>query len=617
MPFIKEINPNTPDSHQTNPGAVITIVRWANRNPYIGGLTSGAAPSGIETRSRPLVIQSDIVNVAFSHTKTSLTPQFTAVLTAGDVNYRTAIHEGDFAFLNIVNFQTKQKEIADRAIQGQPINNLDDGFCGVFRIQSVKRVLQSGENGVKTYAFQIVAAGFTEFNNVLYFNPAISAAFSSQGGEVYQFYLGDYFATKLKTVTSCQEILEDLFTLLIGQSKKQNDGKLENYGNQHFKLPTAVGKLLGRQDAKYASQMFNYVLGIWGSSKDSPTAPINKGLNPGITSNSSQNSINTRTEEGKQVSVSNYYKTATPIQGDVRIGLDNWNSVTAWSILKMYVNDAVNEIYTCYRPSPDNNTIMPTIVVRQKPFTSKTFNQNIPNTKFLDLPRWKIDPMLITSIVTGGEEAARINFVQVFTRALAETADQDQATQITLGNFFYDKEDIQRSGLRPYIISSNFDHPGQSSSGKESFKALRARPWAMLNADWVIGAHLKESGGVECVGLEEPISVGDNLECDGIVYHLESISKNLFIGGDGKLKFTTSLKVSNGVDLRSDENQTVYPEMVHSDTFKNRVEDANYEGLLPGYSDTQDTPGRTNGEEVTNKDADRQYTKTDVKDKKK
>lgn len=573
MAYESPLNPNSIDSHQTNPGAVITILQWEDREPVIPGVNNNSSTGkGLGTREKPYAIHSDILNIAFINTKAQLTPTFTATLTMGDINYVTAIHPGDFAFLNMVNFQTKSVEIASRAVNLEHINGAEDGFCGVFKIQTVRQVLSTDANGTKTYLCQIAASGFTEFNNILCFNPSIAAAFAQKGQDLSQFYVGDYFSERLKSVTSIHETIQDIMVVLIGESRK-HDAKTENYGNKHFKLPANVGKLLGRSGIQYASEMYNYVTGVWANNNASD------GFFPGFSSGSAR---------GGNSVVSNFFQTTTPIQGDALIGLDDWNNVTAWSIIQQYINSAVNEIYTCYRVSPDDETkVMPTVVIRQKPFTSPDFEeQGMPITRFLDLPRWVLNPDLVFSSVLGFEEAARINFVQCYTRRIAANAKDDHAAQIELGNFFYDTADIQRNGLKPYVISSNFDF---QNKGKDQF---RAAPWARLNADWVIGAHLKAAGTIDCAGIEDPVCVGDNLAYDGTVYHIETVAKNMQIGMDGKLRFTTSFKVSYGVDETIGGDSNSYPEMEDLDSQINRVNDFNFSKLLPGYSDTQDIAKR-------------------------
>ena len=193
-------------------------------------------------------------------------------------------------------------------------------------------------------------------------------------------------------------------------------------------------------------------------------------------------------------------------------------------------------------------------------------------------------------------EAARFNFVQVFTRQLADTAEQDMAQQIALGNFFYDEGDIERQGLKPYVMTSNFDFP--AAKGGDNGKQLHAREWAELVADWIIDGHLKESGVLTFQGIQEPIAVGDNLEFDGIIYHIEGVTHVMSIAPGGQKSWVTKVTVSFGMDARSSKTGPVYPNMEHTDAQSNNQEDWVNERILPGISDTQDITGRDHGEEI-------------------
>jgi hypothetical protein len=227
----------------------------------------------------------------------------------------------------------------------------------------------------------------------------------------------------------------------------------------------------------------------------------------------------------------------------------------------------------------------------------KPKGKSTPYTKFLDLPRWKLSPEIVLNLSLSKSEATRTNFVQVYTRNLANLAALNLAEQISTNNFKYDDADIQRHGLKPYIITIPFDFPTKEGDAPAAHQHY-ALEWTHLIADWVMEAHLKESGSFQCVGIEDPICVGDNLEFDGIIYHIESITHSMQINKNGMKVFRTNLAVSYGVDPRSSSSNTYYPEMEHTDRYSKGLEDFNNNQILPGFSDTQDIVGRKNGEET-------------------
>lgn len=573
MAYVRNIYPTSVDSHQVSPAYMLTFLRWSNRDTKN---YTNAQPLDVRT---PLVVYNDAISVVTSDSKNSMSSTVTIMLKGGDINYSTALSPGDFVLVNMVNWDGKAQNIHDRALALKPINEVDDGFKGVYKIQSVvKNIRVDKASGAKMLVYTVTAASFTEFNNVIYYNPALAAAFAQQGTALWATAIGDYYNDKLKSESSVQEVVKDLFKILVGKSRKKPDPKIPNYGNTHFRIPSTLGKLLGRNDINYVTEFYNYVIGIWGDSKSTNINDnnIGVGFNPNFTG-------------------SNFITTGKALKGRKLVQIENWNNQTAWSIIQGNMNSVLNEMYTTHRVGPDNR-VYPTIVVRQKPFTSEHFKEKSVVTKFLSLPRWKISANLLYELQTSKNEAARYNFVQVFTRQLADTAEQDMAQQVILENFVSDTGDIQRNGLKPYVVTSNFDFP-TSKDNSQSGKQLHAREWSRIVADWVIDGHLKESGVLTFQGIEDPIAVGDNIEFDNIVYHIEAISHMMAIQGDKK-SFITKLTVSYGVDLRSSKSGPVYANMQHTDAQTNNQEDWEHERILPGVSDTQNISGRSYGEEV-------------------
>lgn len=576
MAFVKEINPSSEDSHQTSPGYVLTFLRWSNRSTFYYKTIA----SSQEVR-RPLVVYNDAINVKVTNSKAALTPTMTAVLKAGDINYSTAIHPGDFILVNMLNWESDAELVRNRAISLQPINRYEDGFKGVFKVQNVVRnVSVDPKTGTKSQVFTITGAGFTEFNNVINYNPAIVSAFSQAGTSLYQNQIGNEFANLLKAKVNIQDITRILFKILLGQSRKTSKIKeVQNYGNTHFKVPSDLGRLLGVNEATYAVDVFNFIIGIWKKTTNIPSDPTYKNFNQSMS---------------KITGDKNFYETGTPIQGVKEVKLEDWNQKTAWSILMGYSNQTLNEMYTTYRLSPDGDRVMPTVVLRQKPLNNLHYRaeSEYPVSNHLEMPRWKISSDLLKSLQLSKNEAARFNFVQVFTQTIPGIQKTSQAFQIAAGNFQFDKGDIERNGLRPYIKSSPFNFLSQKDL------KVRAVPWSKIVTDWIIDGHLRESGTLTFVGLQDPISVGDNLEFDGVVYHIEAISHDMSVAPSGIKTFKTTLTVSHGIDKRSNKVGPVYPEMEHTDAHTKNIEDFKFERINPGISDTQNIIGRVDGEEV-------------------
>lgn len=594
MAYTRTIKQNTPDSHQTSPGYMLTFIRWTNRDTF------NYAGDNLSSRA-PLVVINDAIQVTVSNSKTGITPSLTAILKAGDLNYATAIAPGDFVFCNMKNWASdvydgnEGQKLFGRAISGQQINRYRDGFKGVFKVQTVRKtIVVDPTTGAKTLGYRLHAFGFTEFNTNIYYDPLVFNAF--QGNyKLFNAQFNSFWSEIVsgKSDFSIQRIMQLLIQTLIGYGTKQLNGKLPNPANKHFRVPPVVGSLLGVHTAKYAYEIYNFMFGVWQTGPNTATSP-GVGFNPMVSQ-----------EENPS-----FYRTPIELDGRRILAAEFWNNVKVWNIIQSYLNGVVNEMYTTYRVNI-NNVVMPTVVIRQKTFTSQHFRKGkelgqskskVATTtrkeisRHLEMPRWKIAPEMITDINLGRDEASRINFVQIYTRTLSANDQKNRAMQTGQGNYVVDVDDIERHGLKPYIVTAQFDFPDNGKVNQPN----KGAEWAQLVGDFLIGGHLREAGTVQCIGIEEPISVGDKLQLGSVVYEIEGVTDVMSVGPDGKKLFRTNLQLSFGMDIRSDKNRPVYPEMEHTDSYTLRVEDFNSnQAILPGSGEAQDIAGRLNGEEVT------------------
>jgi len=580
MAYIRNI-PLESDTHQTSPAYVLTFTRWANRDTL-----NYKDESEINVR-RPLVVINDATQIVVQTAKGNPTPTFSCTLKAGDLNYQTAIAPGDFVIVNMVNWEQKALEIRERALNSKPINKYGDGFKGVFKIIDVRTSIQTDANGLKQYLFSISGKGFDEFNSLIYYNPAIVKDLSEASPLQFMSSLGDVWKDIVvkKETSNVQELVKTAVKVAIGTGTKGAvKGPIPQDRVPRYLMPPQLGRLLNREGSTlYASDINNYYFGIW-----QPTSGKNENKKPedGFCSFF-------KLDEGK-----NFFKTGDDnlkLQGSRLLAIQDFSNVQVWSLINNYANTTINECYNAYRVAPDGH-VYPSLVIRQKPFNNRHYknNENVTtHTQFLDLPRWKIPPELIVSANFGRSDSARINFVQVFTRSLAIDPQFNQAAQVALGNYVSDDKDIIRSGLKPYIVTCNFDYP--ESTGK-----LRNKEWTYLVADWVINGHLKMNGQIQTIGVEEPICIGDNFDFDDTVYQIENVSHMMSISGEGVKSFRTQLSLSMGISSKSSSEIPVYAEMDHTDSYTNRQRDWKKERILPGFSDTQDLPGndRVKGEEI-------------------
>lgn len=580
MAYIRDIKPNSFDSHQTAGGAyMLTFLRWGNRD------TKNYSDSDFLALREPMIVINDCVNIGLTLSKKSHIQSVQFIMMAGDINYSTAVHPGDFVFVNMLESDAKlfgkngspqaptEDSLYSRAASKKAINKKDDGFKGIFKVQQSRRMMTTGADGKKRYFFQIQAAAFTEFNQIIYFNSYLYDA-KEREGDKYQLGAGvarDHSDQINKEPLSMRETFKKMVSYLIGTgfpaNFAQQNQSISRSFNYNFLMPSEIGQLLGIGSVKRAADIFTYYTGIQEFRANAPTDE--QGLNPVGTRNGT------------------YIDSGPSPRGTTVIIGEYWNQVAAWSIINQYANTTLNELYTAFKLSPEGN-VLPSVVYRQKPFTSRHFKSQFPNykaTEFLNLPRWRIDPDLIFDYSFGKEEVARINFVQIIGKSRGIPLTSELALQASMQGFGIDGDDVKRNGLKPYITVCDFDFP--LGNGKDKTE-IQAPGWNQLVFDWLNNGHLKENGTITCTGLEAPIACGDNLQIDDIVYHIEEITHTMTTDPEGMKHFETALKLSYGVDTASNELAPFYPQMRFDHTNDERTNDyQNGDGVLPGVSDDQ------------------------------
>ena len=582
------LGPNVGLIDQTSPAWVLSFVRWDYRDTL-------RTPTTSPNKVRPtMVVENDCIEVTTSDDKAILTPNMSAFLLETDLNYAVEIHPGDFVFVNMLNWEADARRVADNARAGLPINGQYDGFKGVYKVQSVRKVVRSDpDTGVRNVVYKIDGFAFTEFNNTVYFNPNL---INQKNLENRVLFINDISPAWASFVSRLgrpyvQEVIAFLIQCFIGTGVNPNAavvGGLVVSQNTHFLVPLMVGRLLGVTTSNQpnsvdykatiaAKDIYNYIFGIQQYTYGQHQT-LTQGMNP-----SNLNSMQ---------QYPGFYYTNQFCGGTTLLKPEYWNQVKLWSILNQYTNAPLNELYTCFRVSPGTGRIMPTLVFRQIPFTSEDFftqqfgtqdgNQSINITRFLTLPRWAIGAESIFSADLGTDEVARINFVQYYAKSNFSDKGLETTGETSAGNYTFDAADINRSGLRPYVVQNQFDD-------SPDVPVKLAPVWARILGDAVMGGQLRVNGTIECIGIAPPIAVGDNLQFDGAVYHIERVVHSCSISPDTGIKmFRTTLSLSHGVSINSSTQGTLYEQMTYADAYKDRAHDYQNEQILPGVSESQD-----------------------------
>jgi hypothetical protein len=72
--------------------------------------------------------------------------------------------------------------------------------------------------------------------------------------------------------------------------------------------------------------------------------------------------------------------------------------------------------------------------------------------------------------------------------------------------------------------------------------------WMDLLADFIVGGHMVFTGSLTTVGITAPICIGDNIEWDGIVFQIETITHSCSIDASGKKIFLSSFALTHGIN---------------------------------------------------------------------
>lgn len=558
-------------------------------------LTQGA----LLRAQKPLIVTDDCLQISVSNAKTSQTKTMNAFLKQTDVNYLVEILPGDWAIAWIVNNREKRDDLLVRIDKGDafdPCNLWDDGLKFVGRVDDIfKEMAVDPATGTKLSNYSIKCAGFEELSTQVFYDYAFASP-DQLAGDIGQWCARfGVQATKIfGEVTSngveqdnVNRIIPQMLNMVVGEGP---DDELKHVVVQSEAVPTTSGGIVSAQpqldnSAPYAYMIpcsVGYVLGKTGTNPDKAPGIMSYAdileLLMGVQSYSQKSGPAMFTpdldDNSPEASASRHI-TKFPLMGTFLPMMPDFANRPLWSIFQQYLNQTINEIYTCLRANPEGN-VVPTIVLRQIPFTTdafvlptepspqpqQIFGAFVPPsptpdgnkmgafnvTKFLDLPRWEIPQTMIKHVSIGRSNATRTNFVHVYGQSayLGEQNVPIQAQMIE-NPPVRDDLDIMRSGMRPYMTTVECWVSDQHNK-------IPGR-WMRMIADWAMGSQYTLSGSIEVYGIQAPICEGDNVVFDGCVYHIMSVSHAASINpGTGMKTWSTTLTVTNG--LRDLPNNT-------------------------------------------------------------
>jgi hypothetical protein len=565
---------NQPDSHQSVPRCLAKFVCYRDRDTFYKSDSDNAATA---THQHPFnadathayTIVSDILSCNITHSKSSGITTGEMVLSSGDFNYQATLLPGDHCMVWMLNDEAKYAEIDGKVRLNQQANDFNSGLKFVGRVNSVRTVYNTEERGEKSLRYLVTLKGFQELQSMIYYNPLLfrpseeggaSAPTNTSAGSSNQSAGLQFFARisaawaavvlgKAATGISPGDFITFFVNTFLGtalQDVNSTSMTVES-PDAAFVIPSAIGATLGVSQS--STRQVRYIdilktfLGVQKYSSTRSMLPTNL-TTPTITA------IN---------------NCVFPMKGIYLAPPDSFAGPSIWQLMNTYLNPALNEIYVTVKAADAHGNIFPTLVARQIPFTSAKFDRNVQATngnsefnnqntqptwqqytKFSEITRWVIDPAYtINSYNFGTSDSIRFNFTQFFGSFVGDHPSMDSASQMQLQisakNYAIDPIDIARNGTKINILQTNTPIQGNPNN------VFDLGGWAALAGDFYINGHLKLTGSLTVPGIQLPISIGDNLQIDHKLFHIENITHSYAVTPNGFKSFTTAIQLSNGV----------------------------------------------------------------------
>lgn len=601
---------------------------------------------GVKLRSPgPLVVADDCVHLSVQRQKASHVKSLTATLQHSDTNYLLEILPGDWVAAWMVQGRDVLQNLITRLKRGEACNNFDDGLKFVGRAEDVFVDDDREPGGVRTTRYSLRAYGFREFDTRVFYDHHLASKTFSENASPADWLgrigldIHKYFTLNNEDVRemedNCHRLIPIFVEIMLGRGvaetvnpdiqEEEDARRLRAFhgggpaGDKSapfaYLAPTEVGKALGRRsrDDRRGAAVLAYA--------DLLDVVVGVQTYEAAGQDQDWRQLVPKIDYGNDLTNGNQLYTGDPLMGAFLPNAVDFMDRPIWSILQQFLNPEVNEMYTVLKVG-DSGKIVPQLVLRQIPFTTEVLADKFQNlggadlgnsaltpgstpkgdrfdelvqrartkvTPFMSLPRWVLAPSLVRRVQVGRSDATRTNFVHVYgiDANSGHPAQQQYIFQLVQNPPLEDGLDIQRSGLHTHMSTTAcriLDQAGHVPS-----------TWMELIADYRMGSHLTLSGSIQCaVGIQAPVAEGDNLEFDGVVYHIEGVADTASIGPDGRRTWTTSFQVSNGLRRPDSEVQVSrakpQPPQDRGDPLLQDKQDTK---KFPSYAgvDARDTPG--------------------------
>jgi hypothetical protein len=562
--------PVDPGHLDSVPACLIAVVRLGRPLTYSRATQKsvGTVVEGAFTRHEaPLLIVDDVISATIQDSKRSHTKSLQAVLKHTAINYldQDAVLPGDWVMCWMFNNEEDLERVSELVRQGKPANDFNDGLKFVGRVHNIVRDVKVARTGQKTVTYYLNGVGFEELDTGFFYDKALASAeavssdfrlFMAQIGLEFTKWAEQEQLRAGRIKDNSEKLLSSLIDMILGKgvaarvNRPHERSKVPAVSPQANKeapysylVPRTVGQLLGMVPAEASKR------GIFGYADIMQTLFGVQQYIPGNQGDGSDFVPQLRDSS----TVSRKF-CLQPLRGTFLPVNPSFVNVPLWALLQQFLNPAINEIYTTLRADEDGD-VRPTLVARQIPFSTEsiaddTFDFTL--TRFMSLPRWVLAPVMLMEggITTARSNATRTNMVHIYGDASAYDANRSITNQLVRNPPIIDLVDIQRSGMRAQMKTVNCGITDQLAAPKS---------WMRAVADWSFGSQYTLSGSVDSIGIQSPVPCGDNLECEGMVYHIEGVTHRFSQLGDGNKSFRTAFDISNGMPINQSSASDDFP----------------------------------------------------------
>jgi len=543
------------DVFSTTPGCFVRFIRYTFRDTLNANILKQSADSlglhGIIHNEHPgsvldaqvLDAADDVIECTVTKSKERAAGSFTMTLAPGNINYHAAIDAGD----HVLIFMKR-----DAGGGFTLTNDVTSGLKMWGIVQSVRVIRDVNESGISTVRYAISGSDFGHFFETdIYFNHIIAEQLKDDTLGMLHSVLN--FVIDLDYASPSRNI-EDLLNAFIGQFRIQNlpsPYATPNSPNAAFSLPGAVASFFGASGDARFTNVLQRQIGVLQYDERS-TVPV--GLR-GVAGEAAPRDLT----------------------GTKFINIDTGSAFSLWSVIEAYGNALMNEFYADLLPN-GSGKLVPTFVARQVPYTSTKAKPKIPiaTTTYTSLPRVSLHEKAIFHEDFGRSESQRYNYIQLWgTGTLFDGSGDFQPEQTQKGNFAMDRQSVRRYGVKSLVRTTDYDldlqalrRATQAAQKASDGSITFITDWAKIYADWYLPGHLYETGTVQCIGIDEPLAIGENLEIvrgDATkakeIYHVQSYSHAFVVdGGPGVKQFRTTMSLVRGM---TEHEKPIYMEVDH------------------------------------------------------